>query len=229
MGTSGACRTWRVALTATLVWGFAGGCGFPDAGFPGSPAASPRDCVRIVMVRGLWDIFSTGLDDLNVKLIAAGYDSDAISGPDWRNAAEKLARQYGAEGATETLILGGHSYGADEAIQAAKVLRGAGVDVPLLVLIDATNPGRIPPNVVRCVHFYLPNVLGQEFPSAFSGNPVEPEEGNTRTIIENLPLTPENFGDQVATVDHFNIESNALLHELIIARVEELCPRDTAP
>lgn len=229
MGTSGISRVWRVALTAALAWTLAGGCGFPDASFPGSPAASPRDCVRIVMIRGLWDIFSTGLDDLNDKLIAAGYDSDAISGPDWPNAADNLAQQYAEEGASETLILGGHSYGADEAIQAAKLLRQSGVEVPLLILIDATNPGRIPPNVVRCVHFYLPNALGEEFPSAFSGNPVEAEPGNTRTIIENLALTPENFGDQVASVDHFNIESNALLHQLIIERVDDLCPHDAAP
>jgi hypothetical protein len=60
-------------------------------------------------------------------------------------------------------------------------------------------------------------------PGIFAGSPAPPAEGNRHTQFRNLLVSRETLGEDVATTDHFNIESNDLIHAIIIEEVQSLC------
>lgn len=217
----------RLMLVGVACWPGVGGCLTTPGGLgPGEsdPSSKPVDgCVaRVYLIRGLWDVFSTGLNTLGDELRRAGINAVVISGADWPALRDELIAQA-ATGVTTPLVLIGHSYGADDAIEVARQLRRHDIPVALLGLIDATDPGRIAANVDRCVHLYLPNPLGLLFPNEFSGNPVFPAADNTHSVIENITVTRDNFGAAVNGVDHFNIESNAAVHVFMLGEVRAIC------
>lgn len=211
---------------ACLLFVVIGGCGAPQVqkDAPTNPTAQPIDCpVRVYALRGLWDIFSTGLDDLAVELRDAGAEAAALSGPDWPKLGDEIEQAVAKGETTGAIVLIGHSFGVDQAIQLCDRLNKSGISVPLLLLLDGTNPGPVPSNVDRCVHYYLPNSLGDSFPSSFSGNPVVAAEGNEHTQIENVVLSVENFGPEVGDTNHFIMESNPRMHSIIIEEITRLC------
>ena len=175
---------------------------------------------RVFLLRGLWDVFSLGLDDLAHELNAQGLPATSISGPDWYPLAQRLQADY-TNGEIRPLVLVGHSYGADDAVALARYLADQGVPVALLALVDATNPPAIPSNVDRCMQWFIPMQLADLAPHDFAGNPVIAAPGNEHTIIENLVfsagLSPRTHG-----ANHFNIEEHAYLHELVIAEIQSL-------
>lgn len=185
------------------------------------PALQPSDVdpsTQVYCLRGLWDVFSTGLDDLARKIRAEGIPAVSLSGTDWPDVVDHITQTPASASADQRLVLVGHSFGADDAVNVARLLGRRDIRVSLLVLIDATAPPPIPDNVDRCVHMYLPNTLGDLAPRGFPGNPVVPADGNTRTEIINRPLRPEDVGDAT----HFNIEGNPFVQNAVIAEILEL-------
>lgn len=197
------------------------GCGGPIPQPDDGGVAIGRDpCgVHAVALRGLWDVFSRGLDELAGRMNRAGLPAQARSGPDWPNILRELLNRD----PNEPIVLIGHSYGADQAIMICEGLAAEGRGIALLVLIDPTNPEPIPANVDRCVQFYIPTPLGSSLPSIFAGSPSPPADGNEHTQFRNLLVSRETLGEDVATTDHFNIESNDLIHAIIIEEVQSLC------
>jgi pimeloyl-ACP methyl ester carboxylesterase len=197
---------------------------FADPLIDGGPAARapPPLPPQVFLLRGLWDIFSLGLDDLADKLNASGFAATALSGgPGWLNLAQQLRAEY-ADGETRPLVLVGHSYGADEAVGVARYLGEHGIGVDLLALVDATNPPAIPANVNRCVQWYIPSELGDWAPRDFAGNPVIAAPDNDHTLIENRIFTTHELGPQAHGANHFNIDEHPYLHELIILEIQNL-------
>lgn len=202
------------------------GCGAPvdNTGADTGAAQRARVCdVEVYALRGLWDVFSLGLDTLTDKLHAQNIDAVAASDTQWSRVAEEIRSTHGESGDGGSIVLVGHSYGADDAIRVAKRLESAKLSVALLVLVDATNPPPVPANVDRVVHYYLPTTLGEDDPDGFPGNPVVLEPGNKHTQMENIIFSEENFGPRVAGVDHFSIDESPVLHQLVIDAAKELC------
>ncbi|TWT46021.1 hypothetical protein RAS1_24600 [Phycisphaerae bacterium RAS1] len=218
-------------LTGALLGGVPACFDGPQEGVPfGDLASGKISCpTRAYLLRGLWDYYSTGLNGLQDELLGAGVTAEAISGADWPNLLPRVVELYANQGATETLVLVGHSYGADDAIRMADYLEEYGLGVPLLVLIDATRPPPIPPNVDRCVHVYVPNVLGDEFPDGFAGNPVEAKAGNTHTEVVNIPVSSATFGEDAAEIGHLNIEAARAIHAFVMKELELHCEATSAP
>jgi len=204
---------WRASTVFPLCAALGAGCSMP------ADRQLPDSTQDVYLLRGLWDFFSLGLDDLSVELQDQGVDAAPMSGPDWERLGNRLVKERGAQADTSNLILVGHSFGADEAVLLARFLDKRGIGVRLLVLIDATNPPRIPANVDRCVHLYIPTALSALAPGTFAGNPVVAERGNTHTEIVNTVISEETFGAAARSVDHFNIESSTLVHEITIDEV----------
>lgn len=222
-------RHGRRGVVAALISGVCAaglwGCvGSPTGALPIDQAGKPADgCgARIFLVRGLWDVFSLGLNDLEAKFRGEGFQADALSGGSWRDLLADLIAAHDA-GVRTPLVLGGHSYGADDVIELARQLQKRDIGVELLLLIDATDPGAIPANVRRCVHYYLPNPLGNALPGTFSGNPVVPAADNTTTEIVNIVASVESLGPSFRGVDHFGLEENGALHAALIQEVFDLC------
>jgi pimeloyl-ACP methyl ester carboxylesterase len=177
---------------------------------------------RVYLLRGLADVFSTGLDTLADKLNASGATARSFSGPLWPELVTEI-RQLGERGEPNLpLVLIGHSYGADQAILTAGELAASGIRVDLLLLVDATAPPPIPTNVLRCVHVYIPTPFGAAAPELFAGNPVVPGGGNTGTQVVNRVFSVEEFGPRAARVDHFTLDTSPRLHEYLIAEIAAL-------
>lgn len=193
------------------------GCAGPR--LPAGPA--PR-VGQVYCLRGLIDVFSLGLNDLNARLQAEGVRSTVMSGSRWRTLAADLAERP-LPGRNSPIVLIGHSYGADNAVRLSRDLHELGINVELLVMLDATAPPPIPANVKRCVHYYRPSTLGEANPALFAGNPVVLEDGNRRTELVNTVVSTESLGPQAASVGHFNIDASACIHEAVLGEVLRVC------
>jgi len=214
---NGVIRTERAAVLVLLAPVILTGC----AGRHFGPQEEPYRG-RVVLFRGLWDVFSLGLDDLGEKAASEGYDVQIARSHTWPDAAASETTARLASSTNGPLIVGGHSYGADNAIRYCRLLEEEGLEVDLLLLLDATTPPPIPPNVTRCVHYYRTTILGSLAPFIFAGNPVEPAEGNSRTEIVNALLTPDLLGLASNSVGHFNIDASDDVHDLCLREINRV-------
>src|SRR5713101_4055339 len=107
---------------------------------------------QVYLLKGLADIFSSGMDFLQAKLRARGIMGEVRSHAD----AEELAQSAIAKwrgGARGPIIIIGHSLGADAAIAMAQRLGAAGAPVALLVTYSPEDSASASANVARAVYF----------------------------------------------------------------------------
>lgn len=222
------------ASCVVLLACFLGGCGNgllgEDDVRPGACAAGPiqplrlqtppsresTNLVRVYLLRGYRNVYSLGFDRLAEQMKAVNLNPTMIDWPFWEEAARVMLNEYPTFPNGCKLMLVGHSYGADDAIRIANILKTNGIEVRLLYLLDATVPDPIPDNVIQCIHYYTPWLPGLLAPGFFSGNPVELEPGNEKTRLTNLQFTREALGEGIGCADHFSIEANQLMQNMII-------------
>jgi hypothetical protein len=166
-------------------------------------AAEMRRDTHVYLLRGAMNIWSLGLDDLADEIRQHGIQATVGNHLDASDmAAEALA---GYRKGVRHIILIGHSWGANAAVDVAADLSKAKVPVDLIVLFDP-SAGRavVPRNVRKVVNFYIPTGLGYAAVGA---------KGQVQNIDE------ENNPD----VGHLNIEKNKKLHaqtiRLILAAI----------
>ena len=240
-------RSCSLAVVALLV-ACLGGCGSgllgADDVVPGAcalgpaapfqpqtlPSSKAADRTKIYLLRGLDNIYSLGFDNLATEMRALNLQPTLVEWPFWENTARQIVSEYAGRADGSEFILIGHSYGADDAVRIAYYMKDGGMEVRLLFLLDATSPPPIPDNVVQCIHYYEPWLPGDLLPDIFSGNPVVAAEGNSRTEITNLLFTREALGDGVGCADHFSVDANQLMHNLILTEVFQVMesPAETA-
>jgi hypothetical protein len=161
-------------------------------------AAGPR----VILLRGWFGVFSTGLDSIAHQLKAQGIEVEVAGHLYWSTAVTEILRERAA-GQARLLVLVGHSQGANNVIDIARALQSHGVTVDLLVTISPFLQDSIPANVVKAINYYQAPGWGQ---------PVAADRG-FRGKIENVNLA----GD--LTVTHITIDKNAkvqagILHEI---------------
>jgi hypothetical protein len=115
-----------------------------------SPA---RAEARVILLRGWFGVFSTGLDEIADALKAKGIRAEVAGHLYWRTAADDILRER-AEGKTDALVLVGHSQGANNVIDMARVLEAKNVPVALLVTLAPYRQNPIPSNVMRAINYY---------------------------------------------------------------------------
>jgi thioesterase domain-containing protein len=171
---------------------------------------SPRG--TIILMRGLANVFSLGLDDLNNQLHAKGVTNSVVTSyADWTDIANHIVAAYRQDrGHTAPVILMGHSFGADATLEIAGVLADKGVPVALIVNFDAVSETEVPRNVAHVVNFYE---------SHDNGLALKPGEGFKGKLenIDVVKLDPE--------IGHLNIEKSQRLHTRAIAEVLKLLRR----
>lgn len=241
MNWRGFCRWERVAVRAVfggLITVMASGCG-ADQAAPTPPPARETACrvqpgAQVFLLRGLWDFFSIGLNDVGQRLRDMGVDATVISGTDYGKLGDELVQRHFAGTLPSPLVLVGHSFGADQAVSLARYLKDLGITVHSMVLLEATIPPPIPSNVDHCVLFYEPTFLADWFPDSFAGNPVVPEAGNDHTRIENLDLRTRTWPllgplEYLNYNEHFYADENVDVQNLMIAEIMRTCaPGDEA-
>jgi hypothetical protein len=161
-------------------------------------AAGPR----VILLRGWFGVFSTGLDSIADQLKAQGLEVEIAGHLYWSTAVTEILRERSA-GQSRLLVLVGHSQGANNVIDIARALQSSGVAVDLLVTISPYLQNSIPANVVKVINYYQAPGWGQ---------PVTGDRG-FHGKIENVNLA----GD--LTITHITIDKNSkvqteILHEI---------------
>jgi len=156
---------------------------------------------HIYLLKGLANVFSTGLDVLDQKLIQQGYSATVHSYLYYEELAAEAARlQKSGKG---PIIIMGHSSGADAAISMAEKMKTLGVPVALVVTFGPTIDLVAPSNVSQVINYY------------FGSAPVAKGPG-FRGTISNVDLSG------AADINHLNVEKIDRLHTSVIAKVQAL-------
>jgi thioesterase domain-containing protein len=159
-----------------------------------------RTHAEVYLLRGLANIFSTGLDEIGRKLQAAGVDAHVEGFAAWRSALNKIVsdrQKYGPQ----PVILVGHSLGANAIISLAEALDKRGIGVDYMASFAATNPDPLPENIKRAVNFYF---INRGWGLALTAGP-----GFTGRL-ENRDFSKDTH------VDHFNIEKQRPLQDEVV-------------
>jgi len=179
---------------------------------------------HVYLLRGLGGTWSVGMDTMARQLQHDGVDASVFAYDQWRELAGAIANVRAPGRSRGPLVLVGHSYGADDAIRAARALGGRGVGIDLLVTIDPVTPPRVPPNVKRTINFYQSNGIWDLFPW-FRGVPLEPEHGDGGgAALANLDLRRNRTDLLQPDTSHFNIAQNPNVQAEILREVLGICP-----
>ena len=154
-------------------------------------AAEPR----VLLLRGWFGVFSTGMDSLASELKAKGIKAEVASHLYWSTALQDILKERAA-GNTGALVLVGHSQGANNVIDMARSLEARKIPVDLLVTLAPFMQDPLPSNVVRAVNYYQ---------SPGWGAPLTADRG-FHGKLSNI-----NVGDDW-TIAHVSIDKSSRIH-----------------
>ncbi len=157
----------------------------------------------VIFVRGGFDIFSSGLDQMAAKLRKRGVKSRVVSHTRTAVTVAEIVKRQKRFG-RKPVVLIGHSWGANEVIRIAQSLLKKGIRVNYMVTFAATNPPPIPRNVLKVTNYY--------FKKDGWGKPVRRGKG-TRGSLKNIDLS------KTPGVNHFNIDEFPKLQRQVIRNV----------
>ncbi|MEJ0013900.1 MAG: alpha/beta fold hydrolase [Bauldia sp.] len=155
---------------------------------------------EVYLLRGGFNIFSTGMDELAAKLRARGVDARSYGHAQWRELAADARQRYVANHAP--IVLVGHSWGVLGAVLMARELAKTSTPVALMVLYDSTDPVVVPANVKHVINLRSKAAIGAHI--AVTG-------GYGFGGVIDIEDRPE-YG-------HLNMDNAPALHEETIAEV----------
>lgn len=173
------------------------------------PPAPKRSETHVYLMRGLFGIFSLGMDDLAGKLNAKGYRSDVYAWDNWQNVSALVAKRY-ADGHRGPVVVIGHSLGANSVFAVADDLQKRNIPVEIGVTFDATQPGQVPSNVTMFINFWARDGFG---------HPVRPSP-DFAGDLEDYDLSTQ------AGIDHTNIDALDRFHQFIIGKLDGMTTPD---
>ncbi|MCH2182411.1 MAG: thioesterase domain-containing protein [Mariniblastus sp.] len=172
---------------------------------------------RILIVRGIFTVFSLGMDGLGKKLKKLGYQVKVTPSANSYHDADILCDQILQSKTKSPLIIIGHSLGGELAPKLARSFAARNVDVDMLIMLDSTMPSAPPQNVKRCVNLYQSNA-SPSWARVFRGTDIQAK--STKTEMFNVDIGKLAGQDQTADINHFNIDANPWIHELIVEAVD---------
>ena len=185
------------------------------------PVSTAPRAGNVYLLRGWIGIFSTGIDNLGIKINRAGVHGQVFQDDQWHGLAATIIEKYKDVKDPEPLVLVGHSYGADDIIQIARELEKEHVAVDLLVTIDPTTPPPVPGNVRLCYNLYQPNLLdGMPFLRGIALKADPDFHGKLQNV--NIRADRKDLLD--GDVNHFNIEKKDKIHQEAIKQILAICP-----
>src|SRR5215831_16158998 len=155
---------------------------------------------RVYLVRGWFGVFSLGMDSMAEQLQA-----EAIGHLEWRTAVSKIIDERGA-GETGTLVLVGHSQGANNVIDMARELQKHNISVDLLITLAPYLQDPVPSNVKRALNYYQ-----------------SPGWGSPLTADDDFKGELTNFNvESDSGVLHINIDKDPKVQAAVIAAITAL-------
>lgn len=162
-----------------------------------------RTDTHVYLLRGLFGVFSLGMDSLSQELVEQGYTAEIYG---W-DEAEKVVAQISTrfqKGHTGPVVVIGHSLGANAVINVATAVQAQNIPIAFGVTFDATDPGPVPQNVAVFYNFWAQDGFGK---------PVSAVPGYTGQL-ENFDLS----GDP--NISHTSIDTMDKFHQFIIKTLE---------
>jgi hypothetical protein len=178
---------------------------FSDA----APTGKLADAGEVYLLRGGFNIFSTGMDELAAKMRARGINARSSGHAQWEEVAADARAHYLANHAP--IILVGHSWGVPGAVLVARALAKTSTPVALMVFYDSTDSMVIPANVKRVINLRSKAAMGAHL-----------------TVTGGY-----GFGGVIETEDrpeygHLNLDNAPALHEETIAAVLQVLQKPKA-
>lgn len=184
------------AVVATaLLWGGA------------AAAAEPK----VLLFRGWFGVFSTGLDTIAKELKAKGIDAEVAGHLASSKAVAEIVKARAA-GKAGPIVLVGHSQGANNVIEMARTLEAENVPVDLLVTLAPFMQDPVPANVLHAINYYQAPGWGAPLEGApgFHGK-----------------LTNNDMADDL-TVFHITIDKSSKVQAEIVREVVALQSKEVA-
>jgi hypothetical protein len=127
------------------------------------------------------------------------------------------------------IILYGHSWGASEAVEFARMLERRGIPVSLTMQLDTIpkpgqNPSLIPPNVESAVNFFQREGVLRGLPAIFASDPSRTTiVGNFTMTYHDAPVDCSNYPWFVRTFNkpHHEIENDEHLWAMMARMIDE--------
>jgi hypothetical protein len=168
---------------------------------------------QIYLIRGLFGVFSSGMDQLAAQFKAQGYPNVSLwSWTDVDQIAHDIIAGH-QNGDNAHVVLIGHSLGSNAVVQVADRLARANIPVDLAVTFDITEGLQVPLNVQRFENFYQNNGFGRPAiePAGFTGefsninlsNDTQLSHGN----IDNAPQLQQTVMQQVYDITHTHVRT----------------------
>jgi pimeloyl-ACP methyl ester carboxylesterase len=160
---------------------------------------------RVILLRGWFGVFSTGLDSLADELKAKGIKAEVAGHLYWSTAVADIVRERAA-GKIGPIVLIGHSQGANNVIDAARSLQAHNIPVDLLVTLAPLLQYPVPANVARAINYYQ---------SPGWGAPIA-GDANFHGKLLNIDVA----GDP--SIFHITIDKSARIHAEILREITAL-------
>ena len=160
---------------------------------------------RVILLRGWFGVFSTGLDSIADQLKALGIEAKVAGHLNWSNEVAEILRSRSA-GYSGPLVLVGHSQGANNVIDMARSLAAYKVNVDLLIALSPFMQNPVPANVVKAIDYYQGPGWGQ---------PLEAGQGFHGKIV-NVNLVDD------LTISHIGMDKSAKVQAEILMEISAL-------
>lgn len=163
---------------------------------------------HVYLMRGLFGIYSLGMDALAKKFQDQGYRAQVYGYESWNMVVQTIHQNYqnGHRGAVAVI---GHSLGANAVFDVADELHRRQIPVVLGVIFDATQKRQVPANVDTFMNFFSAR-------DGF-GHAAQPGPG-FRGVLENHDLSATG-------IDHVTIDELDPFHKMIIGKLTQLVNR----
>lgn len=153
--------------------------------------ASAAGRTHVYLMRGIFNV-SVGLDVLAARLGHLGAATSIYGPTDSDEVVADAIRDY-RSGRARTIVLIGHSLGGGAVLSVADGLASAGVPVALLIALESTSSGPVPPNVRHAVSFYIPGsgaalAAGLGFHGSLQNIDVGRIPGMDHMAVQSMPL-----------------------------------------
>jgi hypothetical protein len=174
-----------------------------------APAAGPHE--HVYLLRGAFNVFSLGLDEIAAKLQRLGIYATVDNYLGWEGVVNQAAAEY-RSGQVKNIILVGHSSGATAITAVAARLGDLGVPVKLAIGLDPTTRTYAAGHVERYINYYAPGGMGT----------VVDKGKDFHGVLQNVSTA----GDP--NVGHFNIDKNHALQDRVVADIRAALGRPSA-
>lgn len=159
---------------------------------------------KVYLLRGLTNVLSPGIDQINEELQHHGVDV-TIANHAFSDSLAHEAIEDCKSGKISSIVLVGHSLGASAAVSMAEQLRQAGLHVALIVTIDPVTKLVVPNNVRVERNYYLSSGVGVA---------VE-RSGHFHGTLQNVDMGKTEYGHVSLTTAP--LVQNQAMHDILAA------------